>query len=287
MIELYHGDCADLASLFSECDVQISDLPYRAWVHAKATSQSAKGGTRLRDLGFKSITGGLLDVAAHAASKVKRWSLIYSDVESTGNVREACLTAESKYVRIMPWIRWSMPQLTGTMPTQGWEAINVFHSDSRKNWNGQGNCLCLEQDEEGYDPDETVPIRHKALRGEDKHKTEKPLDQMLDLVSWFSNPGETVLDLTAGRGTTAVACVLLGRSFLGAELDEERTGEHARALARVQAAERGELSKRDSERVTRYCEAVAAEDVSKFTEPSQARYANRFRDAQSAVRWLG
>jgi site-specific DNA-methyltransferase (adenine-specific) len=53
------------------------------------------------------------------------------------------------------------------------------------------------------------------LRGEDKHKAEKPLDQALDLVEWFSDEGETVFDPFAGSGTIGLACRILGRSYLG------------------------------------------------------------------------
>lgn len=288
---LHAGDCADLIDYFAECDVQISDLPYRPHVHQAATSQSAAGGTRLRDLGFGPLTSTLLDIAAYAASKVKRWSLIYSDVESTGNVREACEARGAQYIRLIPWVRWSMPNLTGTMPPQGWEALTCVHSKDgkakrAKAWNGAGNLLCLGHDAtepcEQEAPD-LAGLRHLCLRGEDKHKTEKPLDQALDLVSWFSNPGETVLDITAGRGTIGVACALLGRDFVGAEL---QTSEHALASERIARAQAGRLSERDLERAIRYFESTKADydhcmTVKTFTEPAREKAARRLADAHA------
>ena len=290
---LYAGDCADLAPHFADCDVQISDLPYRAHVHAAATSQSAAGGTRLRDLGFASISATLLDVAALAAARVRRWSLLYSDVESTGNVRETCEAAGSQYIRIIPWVRWSMPNLTGTMPPQGWEALTVLHSkDGKKNrpkaWNGGGNLLCL-----GHDVcEEAAPdlpgLAHTCLRGSNKHATEKPLDQALDLVSWFSNPGETVLDITAGRATTAIACILLGRHFVGAE---NNPAEYVQATERIVKAEQGKLSERDTERLVRYFEACKADydhiaATKTFTEPAREKAERRMVDARKAASHL-
>jgi len=248
---VYAGDATQLRFEvidWSRVAAQICDPPYSEHVHAAATSHhvvdgSAVGkGVRKRDLGFASIESeaGLLLRAtiARSAASVARWSLIYSDIESTHLWRAACVGMGAIYIRTIPWIRWSMPQLSGDRPPQGCEMVSVFYGagKGRKHWNGPGNLTHLD---------------HKCLRGENKHKTEKPLDQMLDLVEWFSDPGELVIDLTAGSGTTGVACALLGRHFVGFELD---TAWAERAQQRIAAALLGpdHLSKRDQERLSRY-----------------------------------
>jgi len=53
-----------------------------------------------------------------------------------------------------------------------------------------------------------------------KHPTQKPVALMEYLIKTYTNEGETVLDFTMGSGTTGVACVNLGRSFIGIEMDE-------------------------------------------------------------------
>ena len=52
------------------------------------------------------------------------------------------------------------------------------------------------------------------------HPTQKPLELMRYLVETYTKPGDLVLDITMGSGTTGVACKSLGRRFIGIELDK-------------------------------------------------------------------
>lgn len=52
-----------------------------------------------------------------------------------------------------------------------------------------------------------------------KHTTQKPLALISELVKKHSNAGDTVFDPFAGSGTTAVACMNLGRNFYMIEKD--------------------------------------------------------------------
>jgi len=55
-----------------------------------------------------------------------------------------------------------------------------------------------------------------------KHPTEKPVALCAYLIRMFSNPGDVVLDNTAGIASTGVACQHAGgRRFIGIECDEE------------------------------------------------------------------
>lgn len=51
------------------------------------------------------------------------------------------------------------------------------------------------------------------------HPTQKPVALMEYLIRTYTNPGDTVLDNTMGSGTTGVAAVKSGRSFIGIERD--------------------------------------------------------------------
>ena len=51
------------------------------------------------------------------------------------------------------------------------------------------------------------------------HPTQKPLPLIERIINTSSNPGDNVLDIFSGSGTTGVACKLNGRKFLGCEID--------------------------------------------------------------------
>lgn len=52
------------------------------------------------------------------------------------------------------------------------------------------------------------------------HPTQKPVALMEYLINTYTNEGDTVLDFTAGSGTTGVAARNLGRKFIGIEMDD-------------------------------------------------------------------
>lgn len=234
----------DLAAVAAEPpDVMIVDPPYRAHVHKSAVSQSIGGGSRSRDLGFDHLTVALRQRIARFAALTKRWSVIYTDLESMTWWRLSLQAAGATYIRAIPWVRWSMAQLSGDRPPTGCEMLIVAYGSGkgRKHWNGPGNL---------------VSLTHTCLRGDGKHKTEKPLDQLLDLVSYFSDPDEVVFDPCSGSGTTGLACKLTGRQFVGLEIDPV-WAEFANARLV------GALTDRDQTRLTKWRVSQEAQAVDK------------------------
>ena len=53
------------------------------------------------------------------------------------------------------------------------------------------------------------------------HPTVKPLNLVKKFIEVSSKPGDLVFDPFVGSGTTAVACQLLGRKFIGFEKEEK------------------------------------------------------------------
>ena len=68
----------------------------------------------------------------------------------------------------------------------------------------------------------SVVMVNNTNRGESGlHPTQKPVALMEYLIRTYTDEGEIVLDFTMGSGTTGVACLNTGRSFIGIELDQQ------------------------------------------------------------------
>ena len=113
-----------------------------------------------------------------------------------------------KYKRGCLWVKPdSTPQLNGQGPAQGAECFVV-------SWNGEGHAKWNAGGKRGVYTHCTNQPDRTGL-----HPTEKPIPLMAEIVKDFTNHGETILDPFMGSGTTGVACVKLGRKFIGIELD--------------------------------------------------------------------
>lgn len=203
-------------------DVTITDPPYSVEVHrtleAGRSRTYADEHDRNKGISFAYITGSeMLHLARETVRVTRRWILVFSDLESTHIWRASYEASGAEYVRTCLWVKTNpMPQITGDRPGVGAEAILCFHRQHRpgkrdkKRWNGGGKS--------GVFP---YPIVIARGAGEKRlHETQKPRDLMLELVTLFSDEGETILDPYAGSGTTGVAARVFGRGFVGYERDQ-------------------------------------------------------------------
>lgn len=72
--------------------------------------------------------------------------------------------------------------------------------------------------------------------GNKLHPTQKPTGILKPLIQAFSQPGDTVLDGFAGSGSTLAAAAMLGRQYIGIELD---AAHHRTAIQRLAKIEIG------------------------------------------------
>jgi len=213
-VTLYHGDCLDILPTLDPVDHVITDPPYSEHVHSKSMrgADGWLGPIEVeRDLGFASVTDD--DRTVVMACHPRRWTLVFSDVESTHRWRESA-EGHVEYVRTGAWVKvGGAPQFTGDRPAVGFEAISIFHQPGRKAWNGGGRPAVW-----------SVPI--VLDRGNDSatewrcHTAQKPERLMEMLVAEFTDPGEVILDPFAGSGTTGVAAKRLGRRAILIEREE-------------------------------------------------------------------
>jgi hypothetical protein len=222
-VTLYLGDCRDVLPTLDAVDHVITDPPYSEWVHAKVrrggsvhAPDRADGGP-LRPvisssavLGFEAMTPVLRRVCAdHFGRLARRWVLVFSDVESHRDWKDD-LTHEGglEYVRCGAWVKLgATPQFTGDRPASAFEAVTISHPFGRKRWNGGGSHALWQ---------------HAVVNGSGRvHTTQKPDALMRELLTLFTDPGETVLDPFAGSGTTGFAAKRLGRRAILIEREEK------------------------------------------------------------------
>jgi DNA modification methylase len=65
----------------------------------------------------------------------------------------------------------------------------------------------------------TAPVVASPENIQREHPCPRPLDQVMHILEQWVRPGGVVLDLFTGSGTTAVAAVETGRTFIGCEID--------------------------------------------------------------------
>lgn len=286
MIHVVNADFKNLPpDAFEGCDHLITDPPYSAHTHANATSTGNAGrGPVDRDFGFTHLSPADREAVCKLAKRIPRWSIIFSDfakgsdefegdpeaqaqaghfmIEGDAAWRFQMVHFGAEWIRLVPWVRWSQPQITGDRPCTGAEAVLHFHAKGRKRWNGPGGL---------------THYSRKSLRGEDKHPTEKPLDLMLDLVCFFTEPGEAILDPFAGAGTTGLAARLLGRDALLVERDDEWA---AAAHYRCNLADT--LYDRDREAARKWAESTAEQADKEIADKTSTENAIRRANARLA-----
>lgn len=216
--ELYLGDCFDLFdAVAGRVDVTITDPPYDPKTHSgAATASFTKRGSVevVNELDFGSLPS-VEDVVAEVLRVSKTWSIAFCPLEWLGRYQAA---AGPAWVRAGIWDRvTNAPQLSGDRPAQGGEGLAIMHRPKkRKRWGGGGKAAIW---------------RYQVERGQKLHPTQKPERLLRDLVDQLSSEGETVFDPFCGSGTTGVAAVKLGRSFIGVERDEKHFDAARKRLA--------------------------------------------------------
>lgn len=213
---LYLGNCTEVLAAIGYVDAVITDPPYEAEAHGESR---ILGSGRQREMRSQKLDFSAMDedlrafVCQWAASHCAGWMLAFCQAEAVSLWRQAMEDSGQKWRRAMAWVKPdSSPQLSGDRPAQGYESIAAaWCGQGRSVWNGGGKRGVFTFGK--HDPG----TGHGGRKNE--HPTQKPVALMSELVHLFSNPDGVVLDPFMGSGTTGVACVDLGRKFIGIEAD--------------------------------------------------------------------
>lgn len=217
-VTLFLGDCRDILPQLEVVDHVITDPPYARDVYLRmrklesaSTTRPKRVGPNIRKMAAGEI-GDINDVAPviapEIARMVRRWVIVFSDVEFCAEWRRLLEDAGLRYIRTGAWVKPdAMPQMTGDRPAVGFEPCTIAHAQSALRWNGGGKqALWTYCTAKG--------------NGRPDHPCPKPEGLMNELIALFTDAGETICDPFAGSGTTLLASKRHGRKAVGIEREE-------------------------------------------------------------------
>ena len=192
--ELWLGDCRDILPTLPNVHVVITDPPYGLGELSGTTSKSRnKNAYESFDDTEENLVNEVIPSINMALSLANGRGLI---------------TPGAKCLQLYPRARtiggFYQPAAVGMSPW-GFAGYNpvLFYGKDPRDGKGQNSTM--------------TPLTEKSSC--DEHPCAKPIGAMLWMVGKGSVDGETVLDPFMGSATTGVACVRLGRSFIGIERD--------------------------------------------------------------------
>jgi len=178
---LYLGDCMDILSTLDKVDAVITDPPYgisRAGQQETFTKNKKHKRKHFEDLGWDD--GRPSKELFDLMLKSANKCLIWG-----GNYFADMLPAT------MGWLYWD----------KGQKGLSM--SDGELAWTSEQKVL------------RSIVVNRSSLVGSE-HPTQKPIQVMTWSIDQLGNP-KTILDPFMGSGTTGVAAIQLGRSFIGIE----------------------------------------------------------------------
>jgi DNA modification methylase len=181
-IELWLGDCREILPTLGKVDAVVTDPPYGIGRDGQNKTTGGNGGRKAYE--FKGWDQSrpapeVFDLIRSASDNQVIWG---------GNYFADLLPAAGK------WLVWDKGQ-------------RINQSDGELAYTSQNGALRI-----------FTQNRVALLIEGAEHPTQKPIEVMVWSVRQFPD-AQTILDPFMGSGTTGVACVQLGRKFIGIELD--------------------------------------------------------------------
>ena len=199
------GDCREILPTLGKVDAVVTDPPYG---QAHKVNTFHRGGTR--DKAVIQRNGIFLKVRPNVYKPVFGDDQPFDPSPWLDFAPEVLLWGAHKFADRLPpggWLVWDKVP-TGKERDQGdGEAAWINRSQPMRIFRLLWDGLCV-----------GVGARHEVTAGQQRHHpTQKP--ELLMLWCFGFIKGHTILDPFMGSGTTGVACVKLGRKFIGIEIE--------------------------------------------------------------------
>lgn len=193
--ELWHGDCREVLPMLPKVDAVVTDPPYGVNFQGRVTrhNRDSKNGY----IGFDDTPENVRD------------EIVPRFVEAMRIATRACVTTGPKCQRFYP-----QPDGEGVIWYPAGANRGPWGFTTHQPIYYYGKCPYLARGKGSR------PTGFQSSEGAEKngHPCPKPIGQMTWIVNRASLPGECVLDIFMGSGTTGVACVNIGRKFIGVEI---------------------------------------------------------------------
>ena len=180
---LYHGDCLEILPTLPKVDAVVTDPPYGIGRDGQKESSGRHGGRKAYEfMGWDNHRPG---------------ERVFKVILSKGD--QFIIWGGNYFADILPakagWMVWDKGQ-------------RINQSDGELAWSNIGAALRIK-----------TLNRVELMKDGAEHPTQKPVS----LMEWCVNRvmGDWIMDPFMGSGTTGVACMNLGRKFIGIELEKK------------------------------------------------------------------
>ena len=208
---LHNADCRDVLETLGKVDAVVTDPPYSVSVAGSAFT--SKGTRRLDffngDDDWQHMTDTVLERAAKVLDVLgERASMFWwCGHRQFGRLVE--LFEHAGYsTRFIVWRKECPPPSPPGSGVQSGAELCVYAYPKGRTFHGNQINNVIDSDSYRF-----------GQPGKVDHPTQKPLNVIQPLLNIATNPGDTVLDIFMGSGTTGVAAAKTGRKFIGIEIE--------------------------------------------------------------------
>jgi site-specific DNA-methyltransferase (adenine-specific) len=215
---VYHGDCRDALADWQGEKIRLlmTDPPYGMAFQSNRRTATSKADKVKGDQSTDEAQSVLQDALSGALPNLANDAhvIVFCHDDSFEHTKSACEAAGLTFKRMLVWVKpnHTSGDLQGSFAPRKELAVHAVK--------GKPDVSPRRDD---------VYVQESQAKATD-HPTEKPVEVLSYWMECLSDEGDLVADPFAGTGATLVAAAKMGRSWWGAELDDDY---HATAVERA------------------------------------------------------